>query len=404
MHNNKKGAFVVISIILIAMCLRGPITGVGPLVTTLQELLGLSAFAAGALNTLPLLTFAVVSFATAFISRKIGIGKLMFISLIVLFVGLLVRSFLGVPGLFIGTIILAAGIGTNNVLLPVVVKSKFPEHVGTLTSVYTTLMAAFASLSSGVSVPLNNAFSAAFGINMGWRLALVVWIILVVFAFFFWLPNMNERFDGSDENEQVSNEKRRSVACSPISWYITLFMGFQSMCFYFSVSWFATILQSYGYPRVTSGLYNMLMMLCGLPWAFIMPIIASKTKHQSLWGAIIGALYAIGAFSLLFAGNTFGLVITILTNGFGSGAAIAFVMVLFVLHTKDPRDANSLSSMAQGVGYIFAAVAPVLMGAIYDASGSWTLPLIIMTVIGVLCTICGWLSGLNRTVDTQIKA
>ena len=95
--------------------------------------------------------------------------------------------------------------------------------------------------------------------------------------------------------------------------------------------------------------------------------------------------------------------VTIITNGFGSGAAIAFCMVLFVLHTKDPRDANSLSSMAQGVGYIFAAVAPVLMGTLYDATGSWTVPLIIMTVLGIACAVFGGLSGLDRMVDTTIR-
>lgn len=403
MNKTRGSAFLIISIILIAMCLRGPITGVGPLVTTLQELLGLSGFAAGMLTTLPMLTFAVVSFATAVISKKIGIGRLMFISIIVLFAGLLIRSFLGTAGLFIGTVILAAGIGTNNVLLPVVVKSRFPSHIGTLTSVYTTLMAAFASLSSGTSVPLTNAFNSLFGNNSGWRFALLVWIVLVVFAFIFWLPNANQRFDDS-EQEGAAAAKRRSVARSSISWYITLFMGFQSMCFYFTVSWFATILQSYGYSPVTSGLFNMIMMLTGLPGSFIMPIIASRTKHQSFWGALIGALYALGMVSLMFAWNPVGLVVTIITNGFGSGAAIAFCMVLFALHTRDARDASSLSSMAQGVGYIFAAVTPVLMGTLFDVTGGWTVPLIVMTVIGVLTVVFGWLSGLDRMADTEIHA
>lgn len=401
MKKNNKGAFIVAAIILIATCLRGPITGVGPLVTTLQELLGLSAFASGMLTTLPLLTFAVVSFATAPLSKKLGIGKLMFISLIVLFAGLLIRSFLGTPGLFIGTVILAAGIGTNNVLLPVVIKSRFPQHIGTLTSVYTTLMAGFASLSSGTSIPLSNAFAGAFGIEMGWRFAICIWIILVLLAFFFWLPNMSNRFDDAAE-EEIKGGRRRSVAASPISWFITLYMGFQSMCFYFTVSWFATILQTYGYSRVSSGLFNMIMMLCGLPASFVMPIIASRTKHQSFWGALIGALYALGMVTLLFAYSPVGLILTIITNGLGSGAAIAFCMVLFALHTKDVQDANSLSSMAQGFGYIFAAVSPILMGAVYDATGSWTAPLIIMTAIGIACTVCGWLSGLNKMVDTTL--
>ena len=389
----NKAVFLLISVILIATCLRGPITGVGPLVKTLCEELSLSSFAAGMLTTLPMLAFAVVSLITGTIARKIGAGRTMLISLIVLFIGLLVRSFLGTVGLFVGTVIVGLGIGVNNVLLPAVIKARFPEKMGTLTGVYTTLMAGFASLSSGITVPLSLA--------IGWNLALCVWIILVAFALIFWIPNVSLSFE--DDSVKAAG-KRRSVARSSISWFITLYMGFQSMVFYFTVAWFASVLQSYGYSQTTSGYFNMAMMLCGLPGSFIMPIIASKSKHQSFWGGFIGLLYTLGMISLMFAYHPAGLVVTIITNGFGSGACIAHIMILFALHTKDAQDASSLSSLAQGIGYIFAAIPPILVGKILDlTNGSWTVPLLILTGVGIATMVFGWLSGTNRMVNTEIR-
>lgn len=391
LDKRKSGTFIIISIILIAACLRGPITGVGPLITTFQAELGLSASVAGLLTTLPLLTFAVVSFVTGAISRRLGAGRTMLCSLITLFIGLLIRSFTGTAGLFIGTVIVAIGIGINNVLLPAVIKARFPDKMGLLTGLYTTLMAGFASLSTGTSVPLTLAF--------GWHIALCIWAVLVVLAIVFWIPNTGMRFDDGSTSGRPA--RRHSVAASPITWYITLYMGFQSMVFYFSVAWFSTILQSFGYTPQTSGILNMAMMLCGLPGSFLMPIIASKTKHQSLWGAFIGLLFIIGTIGLMYAYTIVGLVVTIITFGFGTGGCIAFCMVLFGLHTHNAEDATSLSSLAQGVGYIFAAVAPVLIGRVYDATGSWTVPLIIMIVVAAATLVSGWLSGLDKMVETD---
>lgn len=389
-------ALTLISIIVIACSLRATITGIGPLTSMIRQELGLSASLAGMITTLPLLAFALVSFLTSPLSRRFGAGRIILIALVVSSAGILIRSFLGTPGLFLGTILIGLGIGINNVLLPAVTKARFPQKMGTITGTYTTFMAGFASLSVGISVPLALAFGT-------WRLAVLIWIVVTVAAIILWFPNRNMVLTSSQGKEEHMNVnlKRRHVASFPITWYLTLYMGLQSLIFYFTVAWFSTILQSQGYTQTTSGILNMAMMLCGLPGSFVMPIIAVKTRHQSFWGAFIGLLYTIGIVSLLFAWHPLGLVITILSNGFGSGSCIAYIMVMFGLHSKDAEDASAVSSFAQGIGYIIGAVGPVLVGKIFDASGNWTAPLLVLMAIGVATIIFGWLSGLNRVIDTK---
>ncbi len=385
---NKK--LMVAAIVLIACCLRAPITGVGPLTTTIQDALELNSTVAGLLTTLPLITIALVSFVTGPLSRKFGIGNVMLFSLGLMIIGLLARSYLGTPGLFIGSFIIGAGVGINNVALPPVIKTEFPDRIGQLTGVYTTVMAAFASLSTGISVPVST--------QIGWQNALVIWCVLIVLAIILWVPNRKVVLP-----ESRIAAKKKSVARSPITWYMTLFMGFQSVLFYCFVAWFSTILQSKGYSASVSGVLNMVTLLCGLPGSFIMPIIASRTKHQSFWGAFIGLCYTAGMVSTMFAEHAVPLVITILCFGFGSGAAIAFCMVMFNLHTHDADDAASVSGFAQGIGYIMAALGPVLIGRIIDSTGSWNVALIVLACIGVVCTVFGWMSGLDRMVETEVK-
>ena len=386
----KKSWLLIAAIILISCSLRGPITGVGPLLSTIAPEFNLSGTAASLLTTLPLLMFAVISFFTGPLSRKIGAGRLMLIALFVLGIGLVFRSFLGLAGLFAGSVLIGLGIGVNNVLLPPVIGTAYPEKMGLLMGLYTTFMAGFASLSTGISYPLAQAFG-------GWNYSLFIWIIIAVLAIITWAPN-----SGFKIAAKGPSGKRTSVARSPITWYISLFMGFQSILFYCFVAWFSTILQSKGYDPTTAGILNMVTMLCGLPGSFIMPIIAQKTKHQSFWGAFIGLCYTAAMVGAIFAENIFALIIVIITYGFGSGAAIAFCMVLFNLHTRDAEDASSLSGFAQGVGYIMAAFGPILLGALSDATGqNWTISLLILAGIGVICTICGWLSGRPEMVQTS---
>ena len=67
-----RSALLIAGIILIALALRAPFTGVGPLLTAIRTDLGLSAVAAGFLTALPLLAFGLVSPLAPQIARRLG--------------------------------------------------------------------------------------------------------------------------------------------------------------------------------------------------------------------------------------------------------------------------------------------------------------------------------------------
>ncbi len=58
-------------------------------------------------------------------------------------------------------------------------------------------------------------------------------------------------------------------------------------------------------------------------------------------------------------------------------------MALFVLRSRDVPHTSALSGMAQSVGYTLAALGPLLIGALHDATGGWALPLALLSTLAV---------------------
>ncbi|MNH41921.1 putative transporter YycB [compost metagenome] len=74
-------------------------------------------------------------------------------------------------------------------------------------------------------------------------------------------------------------------------------------------------------------------------------------------------------------------------------------MMFFVLRTKNPAMAASLSGMAQSFGYLIAAAGPPAFGLIYDFSGNWIYSFYLL-IIGVAVLIY---SGLNASKDKFVE-
>ena len=120
----------MIGIILLAANLRVPITSVGPLIALIRDDLLISNTIAGALTTLPLLAFAFISPFAPKIAKRLGIELTLLISLIILSLGIFLRSLGSVEILFIGTLLIGVGIAIGNVLLPGLVKQNFASIGG----------------------------------------------------------------------------------------------------------------------------------------------------------------------------------------------------------------------------------------------------------------------------------
>lgn len=382
---------VVLGIMLIATTLRVPLTSVGPLIPFIREDLLISNTIAGFITTLPLLAFALFSPFTPKIAGRIGMEVTIGLSLIILIIGMSLRSIAGIEFLFMGTLLIGLAIAVGNVLIPAFIKINFPLKVGLMTGLYAVFMNVFGALGSGLSVPLSS-FEA-----LGWQGSLFIWVILVIIALIIWIPQLRKRHvkEGASDTAQ----DRTALWHSPVAWAVTIFMGGQSLAFYTAITWLPELLSSLGYGLSASGWLVFLMQFSLIPTTFIIPMFAERMSSQ-VPIAVGTAIVFIISFGMLFFPIKALAPFTVLLLGVASGSGFSLSMMFFSLRTTTGLEAAKLSGMAQSLGYLLAAFGPVFVGLLYDFGNGWTLPLLFLIFISVLILLAGLIAGQDRTIKT----
>ncbi|YCA46211.1 MFS transporter (plasmid) [Bacillus sp. JZ8] len=388
--NTTNKAFLIVGIIFIAFNLRPAITAVGPLISSIRSDMELSNGIAGLITTLPLLSFAVLSLLAPKISYRLGNERSVFIGLLILMIGICIRSVGLNITLFIGTALVGVGIAIGNVLLPSIVKQKFPDRVGLMTSTYSTSMNVFAAFASGISIPL------AQGLHLGWQKSLLSWSVLALIASFIWFPQLRQNVTVNHVKKHTTS--KASLWRSAIAWQVTLFMGLQSFIFYSTVAWIPEIVHSHGMSMESSGWMLSIMQFVSLPTTFLTPILAGRLKNQVSIIIGIGVIYLLGIVGLLAGQSHALLMVSIVFIGLSQGAAISLALALIGLRSENAVQAAELSGMAQSIGYLWAAIGPILIGSLLDLTHSWTPSILVLVVIVIAMTVAGIGAGRNKYV------
>ncbi|WP_418304053.1 CynX/NimT family MFS transporter [Novibacillus thermophilus] len=388
---NVKRADIVllIGIVAISANLRPAITSVGPLIGFIRDDMHLSNGLAGLLTTLPLVAFAVFSPLAPKFSRRLGIEMTLFLGLMTLVAGIMLRSTPSMSTLYTGTFTIGTAIAVSNVLLPSLIKQKFSDRVGLMTGVYTTFMGGFAALGSGVSVPL------ASHLGFGWRSALGFWAVLAAFAALVWLPQL--RHQNRSGTSQRIDVKLGGLWRSPLAWQVTCFMGLQSSIFYVTVTWIPNLLHDSGMDPSTSGWMVSYMQLIGLPATFIVSVLADRRPNQKRIVFAISSLYIV-AFAGLLSLKTAWVYVWITLLGIGQSSTISLALAFLALRARNAQQAAELSGMAQSVGYLLAAVGPVAIGYLYDLTQTWSVPLTVLMFVSFCMLFAGLGAGRNAYV------
>lgn len=387
-EQNRK-ILLMVAIAIIAINLRPAIAGVGPLVHEIRLETGLSNTLLGTLTTLPVLAFGIFSILTPLLTRKIGTEGTMAFALLVLTAGILLRVVPSFAALFSGTIILGIGIALGNVLLPGIVKKKFPRKFGMVTGIYSAMLGVGAAIASGISVPLSEAA------GFGWRWSLGAWATISFLAFLVWLPQLKENNPPASDRNLRSSIKH--LGSSKLAWHVALFMGLQSFTFYIIIAWLPEILQERGLNATNSGLMLALVQGTGVIGTFAMPAWAARRQRQQLPVLILIVIEAISLAGLMAPSLTLtGLWTSML--GFSLGGSFGMALLFIGLRSHGNETANELSGMSQSIGYTLAAFGPALFGAFHDLSGGWTVPLTLLFSITAAKLWSGWNAGMDEYV------
>lgn len=386
----RQKLILLIAVILISINLRPAITAVGPLIHEIRLDTALPNFALGLLTTLPVLAFGIFSVFTPLLTRKIGTEGTMAFALLLISGGIFLRVNPAILTLFGGTVMLGVGIALGNVLLPGIIKKQFPDRVGLLTGIYSAMIGVGATLASGISVPLSE------NLGLGWRWSLGSWGFLALIALIFWMPQMRTNLPVT--LRKGFRESLRQLSSFRLAWFVSIFMGVQSLSFYTLITWLPEILTERGLSASEAGWLLALMQGVGIIGTLILPSWASKLKNQRIPIFILVLLEFIALIGLSFPTLTLvGVWVSLM--GFALGGSFGLALLLIVLRSKDSTTANELSGMSQSVGYTLAATGPVIFGAIFDIFESWLLPIGFLFVIAILKLWSGFIAGKDEYVQ-----
>ncbi|OLF15350.1 hypothetical protein BU204_22150 [Actinophytocola xanthii] len=380
-----RRVLLVVGFLLIAANLRAALTSVGPLLETIRRDVGLSAGEAGFIGTVPLLTFAAVSPQVPRLARRFGVDPMLWVAMLTLVIGIVLRS-LPVAGLlWVGTVLLGAAISVGNVLLPSMIKRDFPDHIGAVTGVYTAVIGVVASIAAGVAVPLAGVLPG------GWRASLGCWAGFALVAFALWTPLGRRR-----PEPEPAALRPRAPWRSPLAWEVSAFMALSACGFYTMLAWFPSIVQSTGASEEYAGWALFVYQLVGVVMSIAVPPVLARLPDQRAVAATGSLLALAGYLGLLVAPRP--TMLWAVVTGVGAGVLFFLALAFFSLRAADPRSSASLSGMGQSLGYLFAAVGPVAIGALHDATGGWRVPLAVLVGVAAVHTVIGLRAGRDAHV------
>ncbi|AMM19460.1 cyanate permease [Frondihabitans sp. PAMC 28766] len=380
------GGFIGAGLLLIAFNLRTGVASVGPVLSLIESGLGVSPATASLLTTIPVFAFGVFAFLTPSLSRRVGLHRLLGITMAAVAAGIGMRLIPSPITLFSGTVLLGAAIAIGNVCMPAAIKHSFASRVGLMMGLYSTALFLGAAAASAFTVPLASAFGGS------WRAALAFWLVPAVVALLVWLPHslrntghIRETKGVADGTEKLQTEPRLArLFRDRVAWSVTGYMGLQSLSYYAALTWIPTLLQDHGASAHVAGLMLSYSSFPAIAAALSAPILMRKSRRTWFPVAVTAALGAAGLTGLLVAPTGAAPWIWMTLLGLGQGGTIALSLSYIVLRSPDAQHTGHLSTMAQGVGYVVAGFGPLGLGLLHSTTDGWTMPLLALLLVLVL--------------------
>ncbi|MFF5721757.1 CynX/NimT family MFS transporter [Streptomyces buecherae] len=448
---------LVAGLVLAALNLRPAITSLGALLEEVRDGLGMSGTVAGMLTSMPALCFAIFGLTAPRLARKWGQEAVVCAGLVAIGLGVLVRPFAGgTVGFLLASALALAGIAVSNILLPVIVKRRFPDRVGPMTGVYTMALALGTSIAAASTVPLTDALGG------DWRTGLVLWTVVAAVAVLPWVviarssraarpavsagsadadgsappagpagPDGSGGSGGSDGSVEPAGEAARDrsaaqggpgargrsaadggtdagpqatpgrrITRSPTAWALAVFFGLQATGAYITMGWMPQMFRDAGVSASTAGVLLAVTMALGVPLSFVLPRLAARLPHQ---GGLVVALGACGlvGYAGLWSAPAGGAWAWAVLLGL-SNCAFPLALTMIGMRARSSSGVVRLSAFAQSTGYLISIPGPLLVGALYQHTGGWDLPIALMGGLLVLQIGAGVLAGRDRIVENEL--
>ncbi|MEW4211700.1 MFS transporter [Priestia megaterium] len=377
---NRNNLFLF-AIILAAFNLRPGLTSVSPVLHGITKELGMSSTLASLLTSIPLLCFGFCSLFAGRLANRYQPEKVITFAITCIGIATFLRAFTNSSiYLLITALLIGAGIGVVSPLLSGFIKSHFPEKAASMIGIYSTSMVVGASISIGLTTPLQHWF------NHSWKNGLAFWSILALLSIPLWLMVIKQ------SRIPASNFSQKKKVSLPLknkkAWLLTSFVGIVTLLFYCFAAWLPAIVEEKGWTPAFGGLVGTIAMIAQLPATLLLPSLLKVLPSRRFWITTFTLSIIIGLSLLCFTNIT--PIVSSICLGVGAGGLVSLTLLLPLDMASSPMEASTWSAMTQAIGYMIGAVGPFIIGFLHDYLGSFVPTLYLLIIIGFIAILLGW--------------
>jgi CP family cyanate transporter-like MFS transporter len=186
-----------------------------------------------------------------------------------------------------------------------------------------------------------------------------------------------------------------------LAWRLVGIFGSMACLFYGLNSWLPDAYVERGWSEGRAGALLAVLNIAALVTTVIVPSLADRRGSRRSYLAVFSAVLALGCsgFVLLPDGAWAWAAVV----GLCTGAMFPLVMTLPVDVGRRPAEVGAVAGLMLGVGYTIGAVAPLVLGAARDLTGTYTTTLWLVAASGVvLFALCGAMS--RERLDRGVTA
>jgi CP family cyanate transporter-like MFS transporter len=368
------------ALLLAAIAFRPQLAVIGPLAVSIREGLGANHAFVGLLTAIPVLCMGLFAPLAPYIAGRVGAGRGIALVAIVIAAAGMARGIIPLEAPILAMTV-SIGIATafSGPLQATFVRARLPGHVVAGTAAYAAGTTAGAALAAALAIPL----AAMLG---GWREALVAVSVLSIAGLpvLLWVLRDKTRH-AVPPAVAAAPVHRPSLRDLPIRrpavWGLGLLFGLQSCLYYGTLAWLPSVYIERGWAQGPAGMLISLSNVTGFAAILVVPLAARRgVGRRDLLSAaalvMVAALLGVVAFpdpGYLWAALL----------GVGTGMIFTLVQTLPSDAARNADETGGAAALMLLVGYLIAAGAPFMLGAVRDATGSFTEGLWALVAIGV---------------------
>jgi CP family cyanate transporter-like MFS transporter len=367
------------ALLVAAIALRPQLAVIGALAVPIRDGLGVSHAFVGLLTAIPVLCMGLFAPFAPGIAGRLGSGRAMVVVALAIGAAGVARGLTGsaLPMLAM-TVVVGVATALSGPLQAMFVRSRMADHVVAGTAAYAAGTTAGAALTAALAVPL----AVWLG---GWQASLVAVSVLSMAGVPVLMSVLRSAPRAASETEPAIAARRPGLGDLPIHrpavWGLGLLFGLQSCLYYGTAAWLPSAYVERGWDAASAAMLVSISNVIGFVAILAVPILARwGIRRREMLVAAAGACVAglLGVVVVPDPGYLWAMVL-----GAGLGMMFTLVQTLPSDAGRDAHETGGAAALMLLAGYLVSAGAPFALGAVRDATGSFSEGLWALVAIGL---------------------